>query len=103
MRHKIYSGDTGNSPDDTEDTPRACRFHRGAQRSIIQARAEQLAGLEVNSPNDWERFVDQATGELNWQRYEKEKLTDKGYEFVTKYDYTNSTGRTVLFEKLQGG
>jgi hypothetical protein len=62
MLKKTYSGDSGNTPDDTDDAPRAA-FTPRARRGAVKARAEQLSELAFNDPNDWERFVDEATGQ----------------------------------------
>jgi hypothetical protein len=102
MPRRNYSGDTGSSPDDTDDAPRPrAAFTPRARRDEVMGRAIQLSELAFGDGKDALRFIDEATGELNWERYEKEKLTDKGFELVAKYDYRNSTGRTVLFEKLR--
>ncbi len=72
-----FSGDTGNSP----RRPRTRRMASGA----VKARAEQLSALTFGDANDWERFIDQATGELQFEAYEAH-LKSEGWEFVSRYD-----------------
>jgi hypothetical protein len=82
-----YSGDWGDRPLDDEP------------KSKIKRRAQDLAKREVGAASEWERFVEQAEGYIQWENFER-WMKDQGWDFIKAYDYPNAEGKLV-FQSLR--
>lgn len=81
--------------DDHDDNDHDSARHR-SHRHRVKERAEYFARLEVGDASEWERFKEQAEGEVNWENYEA-WLGKVGWQFAEKFNYV-SPQQALLYE-----
>jgi AAA domain len=67
--------------------------------SRVKRRAEDIARREVGAADDWERFIDQAEGEVDWESFEK-WFKEQGWKPVATYDYKGPDGK-LLYQAIR--
>jgi hypothetical protein len=72
--------------DDDDDKPRI--------NSRVKRRAEEMAFREVGAARDWPRFVEEATGEVSWENFEK-WYSEQGWKPVATYSYCAADGQQL--------
>jgi AAA domain len=75
---KGYSGDDGNRPN-----------------ARAKHRAEAYAQRQTGAAEDWEQFIDEATGDIKWEDYVKHK-EQSGWKLREDYPYRNKDGITIF-------